>query len=206
MMLFKNATVVFQGDSITDCGRSGNNAPMGNGYPYFAAHMLTAKYPELNLNFINEGISGNRTKDLVARWDTDTLAHKPDVLTILIGINDTWRKFDSNDPTTAEEYEANYRNILTRTRDALPDCKIVMLEPFLMHLGGKEAWREDLNAKILACRNLSKEFADAFIPLDGYFAAACVQQPEEVWTRDGVHPVGAGCALIAEKLMKVLTK
>lgn len=212
MLLKKDDVILFQGDSITDCLRYVEEPlvdPMklGRGYAYAAANALIAQYPELNLKFYNRGISGNRSADLVSRWDEDAIALKPDVLSILIGVNDTWRRYDNNDPTSAEQFEKNYRNILERTKAALPDTKIVMIEPFLLHVSPEiEAWREDLNPKILAARRLAVEFADVYIPMDGYFAAASVQQKPSTWSGDGVHPAGPGIALIAQKWVEAVTK
>ncbi|MBC8558802.1 SGNH/GDSL hydrolase family protein [Fumia xinanensis] len=212
MLLKRNDVILFQGDSITDWNRCVDDPlsdPMhlGKGYVYVAASMLMAQYPELNLKFYNRGISGNRSIDLVNRWDEDTIALKPDVLSLLIGVNDTWRRYDQNNPTTAEQYEQNCRNILERTKAALPDTKIVMIEPFLLHVSPEiESWREDLNPKILVARKLAREFADVYIPMDGYFAAASVQQKPSTWSGDGVHPAGPGIALIAQKWVEAVTK
>lgn len=212
MLLRKNDVILFQGDSVTDWNRYvedplSDPMQLGRGYVFMAASMLTARYPELNLKFYNRGISGNRSIDLVNRWEEDTIALKPDVLSILIGVNDTWRRYDQNNPTTAEQYESNYRNILERTKKALPDVRIVMIEPFLLHVSPEiESWREDLNPKIMVARKLAVEFADIYIPMDGYFAAASVQKSPSTWSTDGVHPAGPGMALLAQKWVEAVTK
>ncbi|MDR0406194.1 MAG: SGNH/GDSL hydrolase family protein [Clostridiales bacterium] len=198
-MIEKGARVLFQGDSITDCGRDREKDTLGGGYPYFAAALFQSMYPELEATFINRGISGNRTADLVKRWDEDCLALKPDVLSILIGINDTWRGYDSNDPTSADDYYANYKEILTRTRDALGDISILILEPFVMpYPADRLAWRTDLDPKIQKARQLAREFNAVYIPLDGIFAQNSVAVPPSFWAADGVHPTAAGHALIAK--------
>src|SRR5690349_8764111 len=115
-LIADNATVLFQGDSITDAGRRESSDGMGFGYANLAAAWFSALYPEKRVRFINRGISGNRAADLVARWKADCLDLKPDWVSILIGINDTWRRYDSGDATSVEVYEANYRNILTQTQ------------------------------------------------------------------------------------------
>ena len=116
MFIEKNATILFQGDSITDCGRDRETGTLGNGYPKYIAGLFNSMYPELNVKFINKGISGNRVADLQERWTEDCINLKPDVLSILIGINDTWRKYDSNDETSAEKYYNGYKDILTRVK------------------------------------------------------------------------------------------
>lgn len=190
--------VLFQGDSITDAGRNRNDpADLGPGYPRFAAQELQSRFPMQAFTFINRGVSGDRTVELLARWQEDCLDLQPDVVSILIGINDTWRAFDSNLPMTAEEYEANYRRLLEGVRKNT-HAKIMILEPFLLHNApDKDAWREDLNAKIMAARRLAREYAAAFVPLDGLFAAASVAHEPAYWAQDGVHPTEAGARFIA---------
>ena len=118
IMLKKNGVIVLQGDSITDAGRFGDEEHLGSGYPRMVAKYIENSYPDYSIKVYNKGISGNRSKDLVARWKEDTLDLNPTVVTILIGINDTWRAFDSNDPTSAEEYAANCEKIMKWTKEA----------------------------------------------------------------------------------------
>lgn len=193
-------TILFQGDSITDANRDKENPEnMGTGYANFTAAWLSAKYPEMNLSFINRGISGHRVKDLQARWQEDCIDLAPDVVSILIGINDVWRKFDSNDPTSVEQYEEGYRALLNETCDKLEGVQLLILEPFALPTGViTDEWREDLDPKIQVARKLAKEFCATYIPLDGMFAAASTEQPESFWLHDGVHPTQAGHALISQ--------
>lgn len=197
-----NSTVLFQGDSITDCGpyyKDGNN--MWHGYAMIAAALFSALHPEKNINFINRGVSGNRTKDLAARWQKDCVDLKPDVVSILIGINDTWRRYDSNEPTGPEDFEKNYRGILSRTKNEL-GAKIIMLEPFLLNVSEeKQTWREDLDIKRKTVKELAKEFEAIFIPLDAIFGKITSREPS-YWSADGVHPTPAGHALIALEWLK----
>lgn len=190
--------ILFQGDSITDAGRDRNDPHhLGNGYPQFVAQMLREQFPDKELDFVNLGISGNRTCELVGRWQTDCIDWQPDVVSIMIGINDTWRAFDQNDPTTPEQFEANYRQILTAVKEQT-NAKILMLEPYLLHNEpAKDDWRADLNPKIDAARRLAREFADAYIPTDGLMAAASVAESPSHWSGDGVHPNDNGARLIA---------
>lgn len=191
--------ILFQGDSITDAGRDRSDPHhLGGGYPKFVAEKLRAQYPDVEFEFVNFGISGNRTCDLVERWDADCLDWQPDVVSILIGINDTWRRYDRNMPTTAEEYEANYRTILQQLKEKT-NAKILMLEPFLLPVNPDwDCWREDLDPKIQAARRLAREFADVYVPLDGFFAAACVGHQPADFSGDGVHPNEAGARLLAQ--------
>lgn len=132
-----NSVVLFQGDSITDGGRArtGNdfNHIMGQDYAYILAAELGAKYPERNVSFVNRGISGDRAKDLAARWQADTLALKPDLLSIAVGINDALAGGERAE--SAEEFEAVYDKLLADTLAALPGVRIVLGEPFLLPVG-----------------------------------------------------------------------
>ena len=195
--------ILFQGDSITDCDRDGHTArPLGTGYAFMIASRLAARYPELGLVFTNRGISGNRARDLEARWDVDCLTLAPDVVSILIGINDTWRRFDHGDATGGEAFRASYRSILQRTRDRL-GAKIVICEPFVLPVPpDRAAWREDLDPKIAAARDLARDFGAVYVPFDGMFAAASTTVDPSYWAADGVHPTDAGHALMAEEWIR----
>ncbi len=199
--------ILFQGDSITDAGRSREDlTDLGPGYPRYAAALLRERHPDREWTFINRGVSGNRTGDLLARWQEDCLALKPDLVSILVGINDTWRAFDQNLPTTVEQFEANYRRLLEEVRRGT-QAKILMLEPFVLHnTPDKDAWRADLDPKIEAVRRLAREYADGYVPLDGLFAAACVEQGPLHWSADGVHPAQAGARLIADAYVQAVEK
>ncbi|MGC9347237.1 MAG: SGNH/GDSL hydrolase family protein [Anaerolineae bacterium] len=194
-----HATVLFQGDSITDAGRSReDDADMGRGYAALAAAWFSALYPEKHVRFINRGISGNRTRDLRSRWQRDCLDLNPTWVSILIGINDVWRRYDSQDPTPLEAFEENYRHILKRTQQEL-QAHIMILEPFLLSVPEDRAgWRVDLDPKIAVVRHLAREFDALYVPLDGPFAAAATQREMGFWLPDGVHPSPAGHALIAQ--------
>lgn len=218
MLINKNDTVLFQGDSITDWGRTTlrrlndrhtfyeNGEDEGNhgiGYVSSIIQQFNALYPEMNVNFINRGVSGNRTSDLVNRWQKDCIDLNPNVVSILIGINDTWRRYDANDPTSIEQFEKNYRIMLDMIKENLPDTKIIIMEPFLMPTTeDKRLWREDLDEKIQMVRKLAYEYKTEFIPLDGIFHQACNKASYEFFTTDGIHTSYNGSALIAEHWLK----
>lgn len=205
MVIEKGAKVIFQGDSITDCGRDRQNDTLGNGYAYMAAALFNSLYPELDVKFINRGISGDTSTTLAERWTEDCIALKPDVVSILIGINDTWRKYDRNDPTTAERYYDKYNEILKKTRLSLGDIPIIILEPFVMpYPEDRLAWREDLDPKIQKARQLAREYGAIYVPLDGIFAQNSTAVPPSYWAADGVHPTAAGHALIARHWLEAV--
>lgn len=197
-LIEQGAVVVFQGDSITDAGRNRKQPrDMGRGYAMMAAAFFSAQYPERRVTFYNRGISGNRVKDLEQRWDEDCLDLKPHWVSILIGINDCWRRYDSNDPTTTEAYAAGYRRLLERTREKV-GARLIVMEPFVLPVPeDRKEWREDLDPKIHAARQLAREFDAIYVPLDGMFAAAAARREPAYWAYDGVHPSPAGHALIA---------
>jgi acyl-CoA thioesterase I len=207
MFITPESRILFQGDSITYCGRDrAQPHSLGNGYAMMAAGLLAARHPELAPVCFNRGIGGNRTGDLLARWQEDCIDLKPDVLSILIGINDVWRRYDSKLPTSAEAFEGNYRSLLERTRDALPAVRLILMEPFVLPVPDDRArWREDLDPKIDAVRRLAREFGARLVPLDGIFAAAATRQPPAAWAADGVHPSPAGHGLIAHHWLQAAT-
>jgi lysophospholipase L1-like esterase len=206
MNLLPNDIVLFQGDSITDAGRDRSNAAnLGTGYALMTAATLRAEFAELNLTCVNRGVSGDRTKDLLARWDDDCLELRPTVLSIMIGINNVWRRYDQDDPTEPERFEREYRSLLEQAR-AKNVREIVMLEPFLLpYPADRQQMREDLDPKITVCRTLAREFEAYYVPLDGLFAAAAARAPEGYWAEDGVHPSPAGHALISNAWLGLLT-
>ncbi|SED51704.1 SGNH/GDSL hydrolase family protein [Ruania alba] len=186
-------TILLTGDSITDCGRDRSDlSSLGEGY----AALVAADAPEKRV--INTGIGGNRVVDLQARWDEDVLAHSPDVLSIMIGINDTWRRYDSDDPTPTEVYEDGYRELLTRTR-AAGVRRIILIEPFLLPVREDQwAWREDLDPKIQAVRRLAAEFGAEYLATDGPLTQTASRTSPEFLAHDGVHPTPAGHRFLAD--------
>jgi acyl-CoA thioesterase-1 len=208
MLLQPNDHVLFYGDSITDAGRNrdaSGHAGLGSGYAMMIASQLLAQLPEWNLQFTNKGISGNRIYDLESRLETDVLALNPNLVSILIGINDTWRRYDRNIVSQIDEFTASYHRVLTQLQER--EVRILMLEPFLLPTPADRAtWREDLDPRIGACRDLAREFGALYVPLDGLFAAASTRQTLEYWLPDGVHPSLAGHAFIAEHWINAATE
>lgn len=202
----KYKSVLFLGDSITDCGRNREDLyDLGPGYPAFTAKKF-AQMGYTGMTFINRGISGSRTRLLKERYEDDCLRFDADLISVLIGINDTWRRFDSDDPMTAEEFRSNYEYVLSRIRKDKPGAKILMLEQFLLPvMPERQAWREDLDSKICVTRELAYKYADAFIPLDGLLNARAVNRcaPQEL-SADGVHPTPMGHEFIADLYLKAL--
>lgn len=202
-MLIKNSTVLFQGDSITDAGRSRIfDRQLGTGYPAHVKKILKKGFPELEIKVINRGNSGNRAIDLVNRWEEDCIAFKPDYVSILIGVNDTWRKYDANDETTADLFKERLKKILEDTLNKTK-AQIILLNPFLLDVNENiTRMREDLGLKQEAVATLAKEYGTKFIDLDRIFRDASKEISPIHFSGDGVHPSKAGHELIAAEWMK----
>lgn len=204
MLIQPHDHILFYGDSITDCGRSRENAAdLGGGYVKFIAARLLASFPKHHLNVTNKGISGNRIYDLESRLEEDVLALKPTLVSILIGINDTWRAYDQKVLSPIPEFEGAYRRIIERLRSE--GVRVVLLEPFVLPTPPDRAeWRTDLDPRIHSVRRLAAEYRLPLIPLDGLFAAAACEREAAYWAGDGVHPSVAGHGLIAESWWKTV--
>ncbi|MBQ5613340.1 MAG: SGNH/GDSL hydrolase family protein [Clostridia bacterium] len=198
--------LLFQGDSVTDAGRDKRNFhDMGKGYPHFAARGIREALPDAEIEMINLGISGNRTDQLFDRLYPDAIELAPDVISILIGINDVWHRFGaSRIETTPEQTEANYRAILKRIRTQT-SARIVMLQPFLLDCEKNLHLRPGLNELLPIVKRLADEYADLYIPLDELFNEAMKTQPEPCYySADGVHPNENGSAFIGEQYAKAI--
>ena len=189
--------ILFQGDSITDAGRSRDNDQyIGTGYPLLVKSELGYKHPG-DYEFINRGISGNRIVDLYARIKCDIINLKPDVMSILIGVTDVWHEFSSNpNGVSAEKFFKIYSMLIEEVREALPDVKIIILEPFALKGSGNEAMWEEFDAEVRKRAQMAKKVADAyglpFIELQRGFDELCKKQDASYWLADGVHPTPMG--------------
>jgi lysophospholipase L1-like esterase len=206
IQLVKDNVVLFQGDSITDAGRNkedqGFNTAkiLGSGYAMLAAANLLEEYAPLNLKIYNRGISGNKVYQLAERWDKDCLDLKPDVLSILIGVNDFWHKLNGQYNGTVEIYRNDFIALLERTKKALPNVKLIICEPFAVP-GVKavdQKWYPDFYGYQAAAKEISDKFNATFIPFQKIYNEAIKQAPGSYWTGDGVHASLAGAQLMAE--------
>ena len=202
----KHIRLVFQGDSITDAGRDRRNYhDLGPGYPKYAAELISKAYPETDFEFINFGISGNRTCELFDRIYTDGIAFQPDVISFLIGINDVWHRYaPAKILTTDEQLALNYREILKRIKRET-NAKIVVLSPYVLDAEATAYMREDLKTVLPIIRELAAEYADAYVPLDELFDEAMKTQPRDrFYSDDGVHPNENGARFIGEHYARVV--
>ncbi|MDH6303767.1 lysophospholipase L1-like esterase [Parabacteroides sp. PF5-5] len=204
--LKKDSVILLQGDSITDAGRdySNNNANsmqmLGNGYSLFIASQLLTKEASKQLKIYNRGISGNKVYQLRDRWEMECLAFMPDVLSILIGVNDYWHTLGGGYKGTAEVYENDYRNLLRYTKEKLPNIQFVICEPFALKGGSAiedEKWFPKFDEYRSIAKKLAAEFNAVFVPFQAGFDAAIKQAPTRYWAYDGVHPDLPGRQLMA---------
>ncbi|WP_328335050.1 MULTISPECIES: SGNH/GDSL hydrolase family protein [unclassified Streptomyces] len=200
LQLPSRATVLFQGDSITDADRVTHPTDeLGHGYAGMSAELLRSAHPDSDFTFVNRGIGGNRIADLRARWHEDGVALAPDLLSVLIGVNDTWRRYDRGVLTTIEEYEDDYRHILTRIRET-SGAQLLLIEPFLVPVCPEQwAWREDLDPRIQVVRRLAEEFGAALLAADGLLNQAARSAGGAAHVAgDGVHPTPFGHRVLAQ--------
>lgn len=204
-------TILFQGDSITDAGRSReDNANTGIGYPTLVKGELEFQYPNQYI-FYNRGVSGNRVVDLYARIKADIINLKPDIMSILIGVNDVWHEFGQNG-VDAEKYFKIYSMLIEEIKEALPNIKIMIMEPFVLRAiatenTGEEPNKWDIfNAEVKKRAAKAKEIAEKydllFIRLQDQFDEAAKLASNEYWLSDGVHPTTAGHELIKREWIK----
>ncbi len=192
--------VLFQGDSITDAGRNRLAWHSLAGYAKKTAGILEEKRPD-KYAFFNRGIGGNRTKDLLKRYRRHFVRMRPNVVTVMIGINDVWRKYDRNDPTSPEQYEANLVRLFTGIKQDT-GAKIVVMSPYLT-TGTDGKWnvmRGDVDIFIKVCKKVALQYADRYIDTDGPMNEANEKYPHEQVSRDGIHPAEKGQEVLAELL------
>jgi lysophospholipase L1-like esterase len=191
--------LLFIGDSITDADWRKDPEQLGKGYVRLVRDWLFARDPAAAPLVLNRGISGNKIPDLQKRWDRDVIDLHPDVLSIKIGINDVWHSFaPGREGVTIDRFTAGYRDVLSRTRAALPDCALILCEPSVIwppvHARGSEL----LQPYIAAVHAMADEFsAECIVPLHRAFLDAAAARPDVAWTTDGVHPTSLGHTLIA---------
>ena len=196
--------MLFIGDSITDCGRRGDHAPLGSGYVKKVTELITAKYPERRIEYVNKGIGGDIVEGLEARWDTDVIAEKPDWLSVKIGINNASRQLGADIPneTYLPEWEMCYRRILTRAKDEL-GAGLFIFETFYIEEDVPQPRPLDVDAYNEIIHRLADEFNARLIRTNEAFDRAVVARPGALWTtQDGVHPNPEGHTLMALEFLK----
>jgi lysophospholipase L1-like esterase len=210
-LIARGDTILFQGDSITDAARKrdtaepNSQAALGTRYAWLAAAQLLVDRPDANLKIYNRGISGNKVNQLAERWQTDCLDLKPNVLSILIGVNDLWHKLSGKYNGTLSQYENDYRALIKRTRDASPTVKLVICEPFVLKVGAvNEKWFPAFDGYRAAAKRVADEAGAVFVRFQTMFDRAAKIAPPATWAADGVHPTADGAALMAHWWLKAV--
>lgn len=202
MKLVNGQAILFTGDSITDCGRTGIRAGLGEGYVAFVDSLLAACYPQDHIGVLNTGISGNRVIDLESRWQQDVLDLRPDWLSVMIGINDVWRQFDDaldHDQVTIERYETTYRRLLTQAR---PELKgLVLMTPYFLESNVADPMREQMDAYGRVVERLSVEFNAVLVDVQAAFDKYLLHRPTQSLCGDRVHPNKTGHMIIARAFL-----
>ena len=214
VLKWQGKRILFQGDSITDFGRnreiSGPNhsSALGGGYALQVAGQLLRKEPHFELEIYNRGISGNKVFQLSERWEEDALNLTPDLLSILIGVNDYWHSRNQDYDGTVGIYENDFRQLLNTTFDKLPNASIIIGEPFIVRGGTaiSEDWYPEFKLYQEVAFKLAKEFNTGFIPYQAYFDKALEEAPVSYWCPDGVHPSIAGTVLMAEAWLETFKR
>ncbi len=210
----KGSVVLFQGDSITDAARTrekvakaNDQGALGSGYAWLAAMELLLDNPEYGLKIYNRGVSGHKVYQLAERWEEDTLKLQPNLLSILIGVNDYWHTLTGGYKGTLEVYTKDFRALVERTLTALPNVGLVICEPFALRTGAvNDKWFPEFDKYRAAARRVAEEYKATFVPFQLMFDRAIKYAPAEHWAKDGVHPTSAGAALMAHTWLKAVTE
>ena len=202
--------ILFQGDSITDAFRKPEELnpayQLGNGYAFLVTASLSAKFPGQGLEFVNRGASGNTVADLSARWNRDCLDIEADVVSLLIGVNDTIHAMLEIEAADEKTFLATYESLLDSVKSRNPQARLILMEPFLLAVGEVTShWKAHLKPRQQAIAKIAEERHLPIIPLQGIFDQACKYSPASYWTYDGIHPTHAGFSLIAEAWMSAAT-
>ena len=207
----EGALVLFQGDSITECGRRKEfdevlfNTGLGEGYVQMIASELLCSKPRDDMRFLNRGISGNRIVDLYARWRIDALNLEPRVLSLLVGVNDVVHEQFYRNGVELDRFNSVYRMLIDWTLEALPDVKLVLMEPFILSISLIVPKLADQVFERGECvRSISRDYDTLFVPLQQLFTDRRDNPEVRFWLSDGIHPTPAGHRLIADQWLKVV--
>lgn len=206
--------ILFQGDSITDAGRdarvvhtANNPSGLGHGYVLMAVGRLLAEYPDHGLQFYNRGISGHKVFQLASRWKRDCLNLAPDILSILIGVNDFWHTLSGGYTGSLETYEQDYRALIDQTRDALPNVRMVICEAFMVPCGEvDQSWMQQFAYYREAAQRVAAHANAVFVPFQSVLDRACQTAQPALLAPDGVHPTLGACHLLANAWVDTVSK
>ena len=197
--------ILFQGDSITDAGRNrADHHDLGKGYPKYAAAFIKERHPDADIEFIDLGIGGNQTKDLVARLESDFIDINPDIVSILIGINDVWRQFDcpamQKEHVGLEEYESNIEEMILRVKDKVKG--IFILSPYIIEPLREDMMRARIDEYVAVCKKLANKHGCRFVDFQQMYEDYCKIRHSSYIAWDRIHPNQVGATLMAKEFLK----
>lgn len=197
--------IVFFGDSITDCGRDRNDIhSLGNGYVKVLADKLRPIYPDTDIELINKGVSGDEVFDLLRRVEVDVAALKPDVVVVMIGINNTVHQFKNDKKLDLKQFEFDLKELIKRLkRDG---TTVIFLEPFLLPAPDKLRMRKLFDSELAIIKKVAMKSCDEYVAYDEMFNGLCERLPYSEYSLDGVHPTHRGSRLIADQAIKAIRK
>jgi len=210
MRIKSNQTILFIGDSITDCGRRGMSAPLGDGYVKLFADMLAIRHPAKKVTVINKGIGGDKVTGLRTRWNDDVIRHRPDWLSIKIGINDLHSVLRQDpEPVPPRIYEGAYREVIERTRDAFPSCRLLLIDPFYISTDiSPTSFRGDVNRRLpeylRVVASLGRAYGALHVKTHGLFQRLLKHHEPDMFCAEPVHPNLTGHLVIADAVYAAL--
>jgi lysophospholipase L1-like esterase len=204
---------LFQGDSITDGNRGRSDDPnhiLGHGYAFAIASLMGWAHPARNLSFVNKGNSGDTIPALIARWKPDAIDVKPDLISILVGVNDVLHCIRSGRESGPAFYERDLRTLMEMTRTAMRGTTVVLCEPFILPTGmvreDTTRWSSEIGMLQQACANVARSYNCIYIRFQEVFTNALKRAPAEYWIWDGIHPTFNGHGLMAKEWLKEVGK
>ena len=197
--------IVFFGDSITDCDRDrSDEKSLGNGYVKALADKLHPIYPDMDIDLINKGVSGNEVCDLLARVQRDVIDLKPDAVVIMIGINNTIHQFKYGKELNFKQFERDLKELVSKLKEA--GIVVIFLEPFLLPAPDKKRMRPVFDKELEIIRKVCIGGCDEFVAYDEMFNGLCETNPYTLYSEDGVHPTFKGSNIIANTSIKAIRK
>jgi lysophospholipase L1-like esterase len=204
---------LFQGDSITDAGRpydvegKADGETLGHGYVRFLAGRLPVEFPQTRWRIINRGVSGNKVPQLYARWQIDALNLKPDILSILIGVNDVWHGLTEGrlvyNGVPPAHFERTYRTLIDFTLESLPGPRLILGEPFLLRgTAWTEEFQQGIEERQSIVRRIATDYKLDLVPYQSVFDRALTQFTVDDLAPDGVHPTIIGTTIMADAWMQ----